>query len=189
MATTDTAKQIRIVVVGDGEVGKTSMIASYAMNSFDEQHVPTVYDVYTCIVEIDGEKHSVQIHDTAGQEDYDRTRPIAYPGTNCFIMVFSIDSETSLTHIEWKWMPEIRHFSKETPILLVANKKDRRREEVPSGVVSAEMGQQMATKMKADAYAECSAKTREGIKPVFDRAIGLALRGPKIRKKKKCTFA
>ena len=43
---------LKIVVVGDGAVGKTSMIASYATNTFDDQHVPTVYDLYKCAVEV-----------------------------------------------------------------------------------------------------------------------------------------
>ena len=65
--------QVKIVVVGDGAVGKTSMIASYATNSFDDDHVPTVYDMYRCQVEVNGKKVKVDIHDTAGQEDYDRS--------------------------------------------------------------------------------------------------------------------
>ena len=179
-------KKVKIVVVGDGAVGKTSMIASYATNSFEDDHVPTVYDLYNCRVEVNGEKIEVQIHDTAGQDDYDRTRPIAYPGTTCFILVFGVDSRTAFDHIEWKWHPEVQHFSKYTHFILAGNKIDRRRELSPQEVITPEMGNQLAEKIKADAYLECSAKTREGIKPIFDRAIGLSLSGEKKVKRSKC---
>ena len=52
--------------------------------------------------------------------------------------------------------------------------------------VSTVTGLQMAKTLKADAYLECSARTREGLKAVFDRAIALSLKGPKKNKKKKC---
>ncbi|XP_075245290.1 cdc42 homolog [Convolutriloba macropyga] len=178
--------QVKIVVVGDGAVGKTSMIASYATNSFDDDHVPTVYDMYRCQVEVNGKKVKVDIHDTAGQEDYDRTRPIAYPNTTCFVMVYGIDSEVSFDHIQLKWLPEIRHFSKYTYFLLVANKIDRRRDTAPHSLITTQQGKTVAQKVKADGFLECSAKTREGIKVVFDRAIALSLAPPKKIKKKSC---
>jgi len=64
--------------------------------------------------------------DTAGQEDYDRLRPLSYPDTDVILMCFSIDSPDSLENIPEKWTPEVRHFCPNVPIILVGNKKDLR---------------------------------------------------------------
>ena len=76
--------------------------------------------------------------DTAGQEDYDRLRPLSYPDTDVILMCFSIDSpgildlrfqlfdislSDSLENIPEKWTPEVKHFCPNVPIILVGNKK------------------------------------------------------------------
>lgn len=61
--------------------------------------------------------------DTAGQEDYDRLRPLSYPDTDVILMCFSIDSPDSLENIPEKWSPEVRHFCPNVPVILVGNKK------------------------------------------------------------------
>ena len=63
--------------------------------------------------------------DTAGQEDYDRLRPLSYPDTDVILMCFSIDSPDSLENIPEKWTPEVKHFCPSVPIILVGNKKVR----------------------------------------------------------------
>ena len=64
------------------------------------------------------------MHDTPGQEDYDRLRPLSYPGSNVALIVFSKDSPDSLDNVMEKWYTEVRHFLPGTPIILVGNKKD-----------------------------------------------------------------
>ena len=64
--------------------------------------------------------------DTAGQEDYDRLRPLSYPDTDVILMCFSVDSPDSLENIPEKWTPEVKHFCPNVPIILVGNKKDLR---------------------------------------------------------------
>ncbi|KAH7708116.1 transforming protein RhoA [Aphelenchoides avenae] len=64
--------------------------------------------------------------DTAGQEDYDRIRPLSYPDVDVVMICFSIGSPDSLGNIPEKWAPEARHFCPNVPIILVGNKKDLR---------------------------------------------------------------
>ena len=71
---------IKIVTVGDGEVGKTCLLIVYSQEYFPEDYVPTVFDSYCSDHMIDGKNVVLSLHDTAGQE-YDSLRATAYPGT------------------------------------------------------------------------------------------------------------
>ena len=128
--------------------------------------------------------------DTAGQEDYDRLRPLSYPDTDVILMCFSIDSPDSLENIPEKWTPEVKHFCPNVPIILVGNKKDLRNDEntkrelmkMKQEPVRPEEGRAMADKINAYNYLECSAKTKEGVREVFETATRAALQ---VKKKKK----
>ena len=88
--------------------------------------MPTVFDNYAVTVMIGGEPYTLGLFDTAGQEDYDRLRPLSYPDTDVILMCFSVDSPDSLENIPEKWTPEVKHFCPNVPIILVGNKKDLR---------------------------------------------------------------
>ena len=64
--------------------------------------------------------------DTAGQEDYDRLRPLSYPDTDVILICFSIDSPDLFRNITDKWVPEVNHHCPNVPIILVGNKMDLR---------------------------------------------------------------
>ncbi|KAK0137811.1 Rho-related GTP-binding protein RhoB [Merluccius polli] len=173
----------KLVVVGDGACGKTCLLIVFSKDEFPEVYVPTVFETYVADIEVDSRQVQLALWDTAGQEDYDRLRPLSYPDTDVILMCFSVDSPDSLQNIAEKWVPEVKHFCPNVPIILVANKKDLRHDEgvrhelsrLKQEPVRAEDGRAMATRIGAYDYLECCAKTKDGIWEVFETATRASL--------------
>eukprot|EP01124_Arcella_intermedia_P018996 TRINITY_DN26115_c0_g1_i1.p1 TRINITY_DN26115_c0_g1~~TRINITY_DN26115_c0_g1_i1.p1 ORF type:complete len:205 (+),score=21.42 TRINITY_DN26115_c0_g1_i1:47-661(+) len=175
-------ESVKLVVVGDGAVGKTCLLIAYTSNSFPKEYVPTVFDNYSANVQVANKTVSLSLWDTAGQEDYDRLRPLSYPQTDVFLICFSVISQTSFSNVKTKWWPEVTHHCP-TDNVLVGTKLDLREDpekleslkEKGLAPVSTEQGEQLATDIKAVKYMECSALTQKGLKEVFDFAIKTVL--------------
>ena len=122
-------KEIKIVVVGDGAVGKTCLISCYVNNSFPAEHVPTVFDAHRGQINFKDQARKIIIWDTAGQEDLNDVRKLAYDGTDCFIVCFNLASKTSLDNVKNCWKAELnREGCKSAPKILVGTKSDLRDE-------------------------------------------------------------
>ena len=181
------------MVIGDGATGKTCLLITYTTNAFPEEYVPTVFDNYLAKIAIDGEEHQLHLWDTAGQDDYDRLRPLSYPQTDCFVILFSVDNPGSLHNVEHKWHPEITEHDPKVPFVLVGNKQDLRHDprtverlaEMKDAPVTHEQGKLLAEKLGAAAYVDCSAKTNFGLKEVFDSVILATLESEQKAKRDK----
>lgn len=68
---------------------------------------------------LDNVTHSIKLHDTAGQEEYDRVRKLFYQDADCFILCYSIDNKASFQNICQKWIHELRSIDRRVPIVLV----------------------------------------------------------------------
>jgi small GTP-binding protein len=160
---------IKIVAVGDGAVGKTSVLLTYTTNSFSAEYVPTVFDNYGVNLMIDGNIYNLSLWDTAGQEDYDKIRPLSYANTDIFMVCYSIISETSFQNVKNKWRPELAHHSPNTPMILVGLKNDLRGQ--TKEVVDEEVAKKYATDNGFAGHYLCSAVTQDGLKTLFDSAV------------------
>lgn len=192
----------KLVIVGDGACGKTCLLIVFAKGKFPQVYVPTVFDNYVADIEIDGRRVELALWDTAGQEDYDRLRPLSYPDSNVVLICYSIDLPDSLENVMEKWISEVLHFCQGVPIILVGCKADLRNdpqtlEQLRSQSqqpVSQAQAQEVADQIGAVEYIECSAKTGYGVREVFEAATRASLMGKQGKgkskssrqKKKKC---
>jgi len=187
-------QHIKVVVVGDGAVGKTSMLISYTTNGLPNDYQPTVFDNYSALVMSKEFKqpYNLGLWDTAGQEEYDRLRHLSYPHTDVFIVCFSAINPNSYNNVFDKWFPEISHYAPGVPIVLCATQIDLRtnniilerlnqKKLVPK---TSEEGEAMSKRINAAAYCECSALTQKGLHDVFETVIHTH-NHPKLDKKKK----
>ncbi|XP_057979705.1 rac-like GTP-binding protein RAC2 isoform X2 [Malania oleifera] len=191
MSSSSTAKFIKCVTIGDGAVGKTCLLISYTSNTFPTEYVPTVFDNFSANVVVDGQTVNLGLWDTAGQEDYNRLRPLSYRGADVFILAFSLISRASFENVCKKWVPELRHYAPSVPVVLVGTKLDLREDrqyvmDYPGArTISTEQGEELKKQVGALAYIECSAKTQQNLKAVFDTAIKVVLQPPKPKKQKR----
>ncbi|XP_034477791.1 ras-like GTP-binding protein Rho1 [Drosophila innubila] len=188
----------QLAIVG-GACGKTSMITVFRENQscLNQPSVPTVWEHYEAKVEVEGLQVELLIKETNGNEDYDRLRPLSYPGTDVVVIVFSIDCRFYFEAVSDKWKREIRHYLPNVPIILVGNKRDLRSDpdhlkelaKRKQQIITKEEGMEMAQRIKAFAYLECSALTQEGVREVFETATRASFQVVLTKNnKKKCVL-
>ncbi|KAL5116462.1 RHO4 protein [Pleosporales sp. CAS-2024a] len=148
------------------------------------KYVPTVFENYITHTPHppSGKMVELALWDTAGQEEYDRLRPLSYPETDIIFVCFAIDCPNSLENVMDKWYPEVLHFCPTTPLLLLGLKSDLRNKKnciellKTQGLtpVTPDQGRAVAKKMGA-VYMECSSKERHGVDDIFDLAVTMAV--------------
>lgn len=193
LLTTMGTVQRKIVILGDGACGKTSLLNVFTRGYFPKVYEPTVFENYIHDIFIDGQQVQLSLWDTAGQEEFDKLRSLSYSDTHCIILCFSIDSHDSLDNVKNKWVGEILEHCEGVKLILVALKADLRQsndhtdEDLNLGtsaynndgklkrLVSYEEGVAVAKEIGALRYLECSAMKNRGVKEVFTEAARIAL--------------
>ncbi|KIL57179.1 hypothetical protein M378DRAFT_113030, partial [Amanita muscaria Koide BX008] len=172
----------KLVIVGD-VVGKSYLLLVFTTGEYPSFYTNTIYDNYVADVEVDGKHIELALWDTAAQEDYDRLRPLSYPDSHVILICFAIDSPDSLDNVQEKWIKEVRRCCPGLPFLLVGCRKDLRRDphvieklkKTEQRPIAPEEGMAVALKIGAKHYLECSAKTGEGVREVFQYATRAAM--------------
>lgn len=121
--------------------------------------------------------------DTAGQEDYNALRPLNYPGTDIFVLCYSVVEPAGFENLKARWLAELRKHAPGAPFVLVATKCDLRDDPVTRAklahagkrAVTREEGVAAQVEMGAVAFMESSAKTMEGVDEVFKQVFATAL--------------
>lgn len=168
----------KLVIIGDGACGKTSLLYVFTLGKFPEEYHPTVFENYVTDCRVDGIKVSLTLWDTAGQEEYERLRPFSYSKADIILIGFAVDDPESLVNARTKWAEEALRYCPDAPIILVGLKKDLKQIKNSSkqqDMVSVEDAQQVARQIGAKKVMECSALTGEGVDDVFELATRTSL--------------
>ncbi|XP_075034178.1 rho-related GTP-binding protein RhoF [Mixophyes fleayi] len=191
-------KEVKMVIVGDGGCGKTSLLMVYAKGSFPEQYAPSVFEKYMTTIPIGNKEICLHLYDTAGQEDYDRLRPLSYQDVHLVLICYDVTSPTSFDNVLIKWYPEVHHFCRGVPIVLIGCKTDlrmdkerlRKLKSAQQEPITYFQGEATGKTIQAEDYLECSAKFQENVDNVFREATLIALNGMKkeqrMKRKKIC---
>jgi small GTP-binding protein len=169
MGKNDVAKGFvfKITVIGDGAVGKTSLIKKYTQGSFQKDYIKTLGAQFSKYdEEIDGDNCKLFFWDIAGQREFDFMRPTFYKGSKAAIIVFSHTDEESFNHIT-DWHEDIKKYTGDLPIVLFGNKIDLIDEEDldADDVVS------IVNERNFLGYYKTSAKTGSGVYKAFQAII------------------
>ena len=156
--------KIKLIFVGEGAVGKTSLIAQYVDNKFVEEYVMTVgRDKAIKELDINGKKINIEIWDTPGQEKFNQVNKIFMKNTKIAIIVYSIIDKKSFENLN-KWLNMVKEINKNDDLVIgiVANKSDL----FENQIVSKEEGEKFAKDNKV-LFFETSAKDYNSINKVF----------------------
>jgi len=194
----NSSNKIKCVFIGDGAVGKTSLIISYTTNGYPNEYIPTAMDTYHAVVHVDDQPLTLELCDTPGQDDFDTLRPLVYPQADVFLLCFSVVLPSSFHNVREKWIPELRSHCGKVPVVLVGTQSDlredgktilqlRQNKEQP---IQENEAKKLAQSLGCELYIECSSLTQKNLKEVFDNAIVSGLtqrrnRERKMNKKKK----
>jgi Rho family protein len=169
----------KLVIVGDGACGKTSLLYVFTLGEFPTEYHPTVFENYVTDCRVDGKAVQLALWDTAGQEEYERLRPLSYSKAHVILIGYAIDKPDSLNHARRKWSDEVSRYCPGVPIILVGLKKDLRNESDEKSnsrkFVQKLQGEEVARIIGAKKFLECSALTGEGVDDVFEAATRTSL--------------
>ncbi|KAH8057439.1 GTP binding protein [Aureococcus anophagefferens] len=116
---------LKIVIVGDGAVGKTCLLKRFTEGRFPETYVPTVFDNAEAALTLDdGRDCLVSLWDTAGQEDYAHLRRMSFPNVHAFVVPFSSTRASSFDNVVRTWLPECAEADATAPVILARTKID-----------------------------------------------------------------
>ncbi|KAG5508049.1 hypothetical protein GH5_07105 [Leishmania sp. Ghana 2012 LV757] len=182
---------LKIIILGDSGVGKTSLMHQYVNNVFDNRYKATIgADFLSKDVEVNGRVVTLQIWDTAGQERFQSLGSAFYRGADACILVFDVTQQESFAHVG-SWLEEFSIQAGRRDSVLVGNKTDLEdRRQVASKTVQAWCAKQNAGAANASSgagagagdsvtsemkYFEASAKENAGVEEAFVAVAQLAL--------------
>lgn len=161
----------KIILLGDGGVGKSSLMNRYVTNKFDSQLFHTIgVEFLNKDLEVDGHFVTMQIWDTAGQERFRSLRTPFYRGSDCCLLTFSVDDSQSFQNLS-NWKKEFIYYAdvkepESFPFVILGNKTD-----IKERQVSTEEAQAWCKDNGDYPYFETSAKDSTNVAAAFEEAV------------------
>lgn len=165
--------QFKLLVVGDKAADKTGLLIYFTRGGWPEGYIPTVFESYIAELSLGNKKYDLKLWDISGQEDYDRLRPLSYPGSDVILLCFNVDIATSdaASNLKDMWIPEINHFATGVSVVLVGVHPHH--DGGPCEVCDSEDSEErlfrelMATHIGAVQYLFCNLQTGHNVNYVF----------------------
>jgi small GTP-binding protein len=170
----------KVLIVGDGAIGKTCLISQWTNQTIDwndsePEYEPTTFNNF--ILEWDHPTEGqiqVEMWDTAGQEAFEQLRKLSYPGTDIYLVGYACNERSSLNNIQHKWLLELKEVDPDPWFILVGTKCDLRAADSGKAVPQ-EDAEKVAKECDACAFVDTSAKTREGMDKLKQATMYLAV--------------
>ncbi|KRX03903.1 P-loop containing nucleoside triphosphate hydrolase [Pseudocohnilembus persalinus] len=155
---------LKILILGESNVGKTCLLLKYVDDKFQTNHMPTIgIDFRNKIIRTQGKNVKLTLWDTAGQERFRIVTNTLYNGAQGIVLCYSVGDRNSFTNIK-TWMKQIKESAgSDVAILLVGNKSD-----ITERQVTEEEGKALAESYNISHY-ECSAKSGSNVELVFEQ--------------------
>jgi len=180
--TSDGARIVKCVLLGDEKVGQYCLLLTYSNKKFTFGYM---INSWNANITVDNNPIQLTIVPTACGKDYDALRPLVYPSTDIFLLLFSVIDRESFDNVRNKWLPELQMHCPTTPYMLVGTKADLRkallspeddafeatRNRRVGAEISVEEAKEFAKQLKAVDYVECSARSVDTINVVFELAV------------------
>ena len=167
-----TTQPLKLILIGDGRVGKTSIINKYINNIFNEGEEMTINSSY-CERDVlfNDKKYKFSFWDTAGQEKFNSITPIYYRDAKGVLLVYDISNPHSFERVK-KWIEEMKEINNEAVFNIVGNKYDLKEQtkNFKFNFIDDEIAKKLAQKNKTDLFFT-SAKTGENINQCFENLM------------------
>ncbi|MFX0003004.1 MAG: Rab family GTPase [Promethearchaeota archaeon] len=169
---------LKLVLLGDSAVGKTSLIDMYAHGRFKENYIPTLgVNIVAKEMELGNFQIRLIIWDIAGQSKYDLSRKMFFQGVVGALFIYDITRHGTFQNIESKWLEDLNEYGeKKLFYILIGNKTDLQ----DYRVVSNEEGRTLADKINACDFVETCAKYGENVEKAFENLVFQVLKNEGI---------
>ena len=162
---------LKLAVLGNSAVGKTSLINQYIHQKFEQDYHPSL-GVNIVVKEMYIEEKNADVKmilwDIAGQEKYDLSRKMFYQGCVGALFVYDVTRSETFKDVKSKWLKDLKEFgNKNAAYLLIGNKNDLTEEKT----VSTQEGEKLAINMKATEFIETSAKKGDNVEKAFKNLV------------------
>lgn len=201
-----TSHNVRCIILGDGDVGKSAMLLTYLSGHFPEDIPPgpvdgfSEYDhltKYPVKLQQDNVEVTLTLVDSFGLDEYEKLRERVCASGDIYMLCFDTSKRSTFERINHHWLPEMRRYSsQQTPFVVVGLKTDIRSKaqadcsDITTFVTYSE-GMREAGDLGAAHYTECSAKNNTGVKRVFEKTAQVAVENmmPNELKRSSCVVS
>ena len=161
-------KEFKILLLGESDVGKTSIFKRYLFNNYEEKMMSTIgVELETKILNYNNKNYSITLIDTTGQERFKSITKSYYHMGDGFFIVFDLTNEDSLNAIE-EWIDSILENKENPKIIILGNKDDLKRNRISEEIINNQL-----EKYKNMIFIKTSAKTNHNIKEAIKKMIDL----------------